>query len=512
MGTTIQKRQVLINSIMSVTQVIVTGGILLILYRFLLKTIGIEQLGIWSVVLAATSVANIANLGLSGGIVKFVAKYLAKGEEETVVNLMQTAVISMGVFIGLILIIIYPFANLLLSLVIPVANLRQAVSVFPYALFSFWIMIISSVFQAGLDGYQRIDVRSRIFIISALFNLILCFMLVPTYGLMGLAYANITQAIVVLIGSLIMLKQNLPLLPIVPYKWDRKLFKEIVGYGLNFQAISISQMFCDPTTKALLAKFGGLTMVGFYEMASRMVLQFRALLVSANQVLVPSIATLQEVNPNFVQNIYRDNYRLMLYIASPFYAVIIVMTPLISEIWIGHYEPHFVLFTILLAVNLFINTLSVPAYCSYLGIGKLKWNALGHVTTAFMNAISGFIFGYFYGGIGVVVAWIFSSLIGTIMIAVSYHYIYKISLKELFPKESVGVAIACLIATFFALLIYFRINQFVNILIVTGVVFLVFSIIVFPPLWLHPIRKRLTGWIATDLLNKAPAETKVSKC
>lgn len=61
-----QKRQVLINAIMSVVQIVLVSGVQFFLYRFLLKTIGVEQFGIWSLVLATTSVVNIANLGLLG--------------------------------------------------------------------------------------------------------------------------------------------------------------------------------------------------------------------------------------------------------------------------------------------------------------------------------------------------------------------------------------------------------------------------------------------------------------
>src|SRR2546428_8037468 len=155
-----QNRKILINAIMSVVQVIVISCILFILYRFLLDTIGIEQLGVWSVVLATTSVAQVANLGLSASVVKFVAKYAARGQDETVAYVVQTSVISLGVLIGLVLSIVSPFISLLLSMVVPIANLNEALSILPYALASLWMMVLSSVFQSGLDGYQRVDLRS----------------------------------------------------------------------------------------------------------------------------------------------------------------------------------------------------------------------------------------------------------------------------------------------------------------------------------------------------------------
>ncbi len=497
-----QKRQILINAIMSLLQTIVIGGVLFILYWFLLNTIGVEQLGIWSIVLATTSVAGIANLGLSASVVKFVAKYIARGEEKTVANVIQTSAVSIGTFTGLILLIAYPFASWLLSLIIPVANLKDALSILPYALLSLWIMVIGSVFLAGLDGYQRIDIRSMLFIIGAILHLILSILLVPVYGLIGLAYAQVAKSFVMLIGSWFLLKQCLPSLSVISFRWNRKLFKEMMGYGLNFQAISVSQVLYDPITKALLANFGGLVMVGFYEMASRMILQLRALIVSVNQVLVPVVADLQERVPSVIRNIYKNNYRLMFYVALPLYSIIIAFTPLISEIWIGHYEPIFVIFTILLAVSWFINALGAPAYFFYLGIGELKWNVLGHITIALMNIALGLMVGYILGGIGVVVAWILSLIVGSLMIAISYHYRYKLPLREFFPRESKGLTIACLIAIFSSLLIYYQFNYVLATAIIIGITIPVFLIIISLPLWLHPMRKYLIGLFSSELLNK----------
>jgi O-antigen/teichoic acid export membrane protein len=115
----IQKRLILTNAIFSVAQVLVIGGTLFFLYRFLIGTIGIERVGIWSLVLATTSVANIANLGLSGSIVKFVARYNAQNDHKTVSDAIQTASVSIAVVIALILVIAYPFADWVLSLVVP---------------------------------------------------------------------------------------------------------------------------------------------------------------------------------------------------------------------------------------------------------------------------------------------------------------------------------------------------------------------------------------------------------
>ena len=499
----IQKRRLLINAIMSVIQVVVTSGILFLLYRFLIRTIGVEKLGIWSVVLSISSVAGISNLGLSGSVVKFVAKYLARGEQKTTAIVIQTAMISVGIFCGLILLMVYPFASWLLSLVISSNNLGEAISILPYSLISLWIMMIIGTLQSGFDGSQRISLRSIIIMTSTLLHLILSFVMVPRYGLMGLAYAQVIQTFMLFVGSWVILKRIILMLPIIPCQWNKKIFREMVGYGLNFQVISITGMLCEPVTKALLSKFGGLSMVGFYEMANRMITQLRSLIVSANQVLVPAIADLQERSPNFVQKVYKDNYYLIFYITLPFYSLIIILIPLISKILVGHYEDVFVIFSFLLAVNSFLNILSVPAYFSYLGIGELKWNTLGHVIPAVMNVGLGFVFGYFYGGMAVVVAWILSAISGSVIIAVSYHFRYKIPLSELIPTQSRKILLACMFSIFITFLLYHQLDRYFNFVNLTTFILLIFFALVIPFIWYHPMRKRLTSLVANELLNRS---------
>ena len=94
----IDKRKLSVNAISSVIQLIVSGCVLFYLYRFLLDTIGIELLGVWSLILATSSVMRGANLGLAGSIVKQVADYSACGEEAKLSQVVQTSVITVAVF------------------------------------------------------------------------------------------------------------------------------------------------------------------------------------------------------------------------------------------------------------------------------------------------------------------------------------------------------------------------------------------------------------------------------
>jgi O-antigen/teichoic acid export membrane protein len=175
---------------------------------------------------------------------------------------------------------------------------------------------------------------------------------------------------------------------------------------------------------------------------------------------------------------------------------------MISELWIGYYERVFVLFATLLAIGWFLNTLNAPAYFVNLGTGELRWNLVSHLVIALLNASLGFLLGLFYGGIGVVVAWVFSLVLGSSIIYLYYHIKHKIPLIELLPKESRIIIIACLIGIFSALVIQHKLNHLFNAIALNVIILFSFSIIVIIPFWLHPVRKYLVGWVTNELLNK----------
>jgi O-antigen/teichoic acid export membrane protein len=496
-----RKQLIFTNAIMSSIQIALVSIVVFLLYKFLLNVIGIEQLGIWSLILSSTTVvAQAASFGMTGSVVKFVAKYIARGEEKIASLVIQTAVISFGIITGCLLLISYPLVKWILSFIVPAKSIKIAFSILPFAFFSLWFMTITSVFNSVLDGLQKVYLRNILMISYSLFYAFLCFLFSPKYGLIGLAYAQVISNFVFLVLSLILVKICFPIFPFLPYKWDKNLFKEIINYGLNFQIISITAMFYDPITKALISKFGGLSMVGYYEMANKMVQHIRALIISANQSLVPVIANLYEKRAEKVNTVYLTNYRLLFFISLPLFTLIIIILPLISVLWIGRYEKIFITLGTLITLGWFLNILDAPSYFANLGTGNLRWNVIGHIITGILNIVLGIIFGFIFDGYGVVVGWVIALSVGSATIYISYHITNGISLKELFPKDSRSMAYLCIILTLFSFTIHLfsgiqEITTITLIIIISGL------LLIFPQIYNHPIKNSLIIW-AKELFNK----------
>ncbi len=484
-------RPVIRNALFSVFQVAVSATVLFFLYRFLVRSIGIEQFGIWSVVLSAASANKIGEIGLSGGMVKFVSKYLSLSDTHAVSEVIQTGALTIACSVGIFLFVTYPAIILLLNYILPETAIGMATGIIPIAMASLWSNSVSGIFLSSLEGCQRYDRRSVLVISSNIVLLLSAYFWVPRLGLAGVAWAYLIQSIFNLVVSWMFLKIEFEFLPNIPIHWRLSRFKEMLTYGANVQTAMIVGMLYEPTTKIILSKFGGLAMTGYYEMANRMILQCRGLLVSANQVVVPVIADLKEKAPRRIFGYFADTYEIFLFLGIPLYMTVILMVPAISDIWLGRVEPAFVLFAIMLSVGWLINTLNTPAYFIFLGIGRLRWNTISHITIGSMNIALNLLLGYLFGAYGVVAGWVFSLSAGSMIITIAYLLENQRPLSFLFPPSSRMLITASILCTVFNFMIFNRIysvggSVISGVLSVTG-----FAVIIVWIFWFHPVRKKL---------------------
>lgn len=477
------------NAVMAVAQVVVSGGVLFLLYRYLLRTIGSEQVGIWAIVLATVSASRISEMGFTGSAVKYTAKYIARGDKNKASEVIQTTAVTIGVVLACVLAGGYPLMTWMMGKLIPLQHSSDALAILPYALASVWIGTVASVFLSGLDGCQRIDLRVLVSMSATALLWLLTLMFVPAHGLVGLAWAQIGQGLLMLLGSWVLLRRELPSLPVLICKWRLSLFQEMFRYGFNFQLISIFGMLIDPTTKMLMTKFGGLSTVAYYEMANRMVTQFRSLLVSANQVMVPHIANLHENAPEEISKIYLDSYRVIFFLSLPLYAGVAAVAPLAGELWIGHYEQGFVIYTALISMAYWFTTLTGPAYFINLGTGLLRWNTLEYLVMAPLNIALGYILGCFFGGEGVVLGYLLALIIGNSFVVLGYHRDYRIPLITLLPRESGRLFIACCIGLVAGWTSFYLLTPALGAVTKAGLSLIVCIAAIAPSVWMHPLSK-----------------------
>lgn len=473
MGT---HKKITINAASSVIQVLFTAIIFFLLYKYLLNTIGVEQLGVWSLILSFSSIANLANMGLTSGLVKFVAEYILDEDKSKLGKLIFTSVIAMSILFCTIGIIIFFGAQFFLKFLIDEKFLAVALQILPYSLASLSINAIGGVFTSVLEGYQKNYIRNFIYIGSGIIMFGITILITPIYNLKGVAIAQLVQAISVLLLALFFIIKINPNNRIKYWKWSLQSFKELFSYGYKFQIVSICQLLYEPTTKFLLSKYGGLSFLGHYEMATRAVNQFRALLVNANQVVIPVVAEKNKASTSDeLKKFYRNMVQIILTLTLPLFVVIILMSQFISVIWIGHVESDFVASVYILGIGMIVNILSGPAYFSCLGEGKLNILIVSHVGIGIGNLLLGYLFGLIWGGAGIVLGWSSSVALGSLITIALYQKSQLISLSSILNKSDVYIIIFSIILIFIGIFAALIIDQ--NIIIKTSILVFISAVV-----------------------------------
>jgi O-antigen/teichoic acid export membrane protein len=213
-------------------------------------------------------------------------------------------------------------------------------------------------------------------------------------------------------------------------------------------------------------------------------------------VLVPTISGLKETDPQAIPRIYRESYRLIFFLAVPTFSLLVVVSPIVSHIWLGRYEPIFIQFVALLAFGWLVNVLSNPAYVVDLGTGSLRWVSVGCAVTAVLNLAFGYSAGRHVGGAAIVAASAMSLALGYAIVLVAYLVENRIAFRTLLPGNSVGTVCASISGLIGVLLYFWAKNLRVTISFGNACLILfVLSTMILLSMWLHPMRKQLIAWI-----------------
>jgi O-antigen/teichoic acid export membrane protein len=165
-----------------------------------------------------------------------------------------------------------------------------------------------------------------------------------------------------------------------------------------------------------------MSLLGYYEYASRLVNQFRALLVSANQVVIPVVAeAVKSKSKEYLFVFYIKMKQMMLLLALPLSTAVIILTPFISKIWIGEVNVDFLFSVYVLMIGTIFNIISGPAYFSCMGEGRLSLLVFIHAMMGGMNFILGYALGYFFGGYGTIIGWGVTLMFCSLLLSILYQ-------------------------------------------------------------------------------------------
>jgi O-antigen/teichoic acid export membrane protein len=376
--------------------------VLFFLYRVIVAQLGVKALGIWSLVLATTSLGRLADLGTAAGLGRFVAIAGARQEKDKTIVYVETAIVTNLLLYSAIALAMWAPAYYALSLTISGEILATARALLPFSLLSFVLIGVASATTGAIVGQQRSDQKSVIVIAGLVLQFSASVVLLPHGGLRGLAWAQIAQyALVISLGWMLFLRNYRGSWTFrLPHRWHREVFRELIGFGAKLQAATIISFLLDPAVKFLMSTYGGLEALGFFEMAQRLVQQARQIIVMPNQVLMPGFVHLMETHPQRIAPLYHKAMALSVVGGFALLGSVALASPLISYVWTGQVTAIFVQFTVILAASWFANLVAAPAYLLGVANGRIGWNLRGHLISLTGTLVAGILLGRSFGAIG----------------------------------------------------------------------------------------------------------------
>ena len=423
----IDARQVSINAKWSIAQTIISAVVLFFLYRYLLNELGAAKLGLWSLILASTTLARLGELGFSNATLRFVGQYIGTGKPKDAAEVLETAVLSISLPFMALTIVAIPLIGFVLPWFVPEQHMAEAIVIVPWAMLALWLGVTASLVQSAIDGYGRMDQRNMVLIATNLLYLGCAVLLAPVLGLKGVAIAQALQAGATLLLMWWLARAHLRSLPWVPWRWRKTRFFEIAGFALTMQVGSIVGMFVEPITKALISRFGGLEFLAYYEMANQVITRARSVLVSGFQAITPQFAITNDQERH--RNLFLSSQKKIIDIGIPFMALVMIAYPVLSQIWIGRTEPAFIASGQILGVTWLLVTLLMPAYFFLTGTGCGYPVAIAHFLTLGGTIALGWLGGHLHNQIGPILGAAISLVIGNI-------YLYVVTLKRLYPHNA----------------------------------------------------------------------------
>lgn len=367
------------NIFFSIIQVIINGLSLFIAYRINISIVGTEIFGVWAIINSFASFLSITNFGINGAFVRYIPTYIIEKREVEIAALVFTNVLFFllfGVFLGGI---IFFISDKIIPFIIDTKYILIAYPILKLSIVVFITNVAVGLFSSILDGHNLIFLRNIVQIIGSLVFVILNYFFINYWGIIGMVWGQLFQAVISLTILLIICYHIIN----GKYHWNFKYIKETFTYGLQSQIISFMQIGYEPVIKILLGKYGGISSVSYFELSNKVVLQVKGIISSAFQYLVPLFASIN--GEKELRDLYNRTNKKILIVSLCSFSILIISSPLISFFFFKKIDLQYIQFIIIISLSWTVNCISLTSYYYNIGKGLLMNNITFHFLLIFIN-------------------------------------------------------------------------------------------------------------------------------
>lgn len=373
--------KILSNSATQVSIGVVAAGSQIItiafVYWLVKNELGVENLGLWSLILSFASIVNFSGFGLGQSMVHFAQSGSARSDAlERYFRVAAT--LTLGGSLALGALIYWPARELIIDLVSP-QQAEQLNAVLPIMLMSFCAAMLNRVTAFTLTGQGFFWIGQLAILAGGLAYGLVTYFLVSDLGLVGVSYGHLAMTLVTLLlgwlGVLVVrIVQARSYGLLIPFAIYRPEFKKMISLGLSFQATSILMLFLEPLARAAIAYSGGLALVGYYEMANRFVVSPRELIARPSAYFSGRFASLSQADPEATRSLYYKMLKVFWLLGFVMLLALAIAVVPVADYWVQERHWFFFFSVMTLGVGW---ALSVPGLIAWnwgVGVGNNRYN------------------------------------------------------------------------------------------------------------------------------------------
>ena len=388
------------NVIMTVIAFLVNILLTFVGYRLLIEKGGLEILGLWSMISATIFIMRIGDIGMGGAAERYMATVNIHDNAKLIREYFDTALIVNTLIFSFLALIGWLIFSKNIEWIISKNIILQAeaLKLLPIMFLVFLISNISNVFSGGLRGLHLGYLGAYISIMSGIFQMILIIFLVPKIGVLGLAWAQLVQYSIIIIITWLVIYKNMKTYEkfnILPIYASRKILKKLFSFSIRAQFVTLINGLFEPVSKFLVGHTAGLSTLGIYELAYKIVSLPRNAVVSGVLSMMPAITRLLTDDRNQAIKLYYKSKKLVILATLSVFICIIISSPIISLLLLKSINWYLITFIILFCFGFIGNVLGAPAYILGFSSGQLAGNLISSFVVLLFLTIGTMIFNYF---------------------------------------------------------------------------------------------------------------------
>jgi O-antigen/teichoic acid export membrane protein len=370
---------------------------------FLVKNLGDHWYGVWTVIGSAVAYLTMMDLGLSQAIILYLSRYIATKEHDKANAVVNTAMVVYAGISVCVLVLATVLALFVDHIVSAPGEVGLAATVIMILGVSLAIELPFNSFSGIIGAYVRYELLSAVrFTVLVVNTLLTVYFIAHGYGILALAFIQLTSCILFNILFYTVSKHCFPELRVGRKYFDRSVIGQLTHISVWSFVSNVSYLLKFKLNAIVVAFLMSPTAVTHFAVGSRLADYFREFLFQATNLTVPILTkyhVLDQLDELRKKLLFLTKVNAALAFLGG--GVILIVGHAFIATWMGpNYLDAYPILLVLVSAMMFEVTMDAGR-CTLGAMGKNRLIALLEVGEAVANVTLSIVLGKIMGPIGV---------------------------------------------------------------------------------------------------------------